>query len=75
MRMRYSLASAMCSKHEWHGTVKASEVRDSTKPGLGAQTTGIVNNIERSTTHTLELWHKLQMSGIASAGDAHQLQG
>lgn len=58
MRMRYSLASAMCSKHEWHGAVKASEVRDSTKPGLGAQITGIVNNIERNTTHTLELWHK-----------------
>lgn len=50
-----SLASGMCSKHELHGIVKASKVGGRTKPGLGAQLTGAVNNIERSTTHTLEL--------------------
>lgn len=65
----------MCSKNEWHGIVKEGKVGGSRKPGLGAQITDAVNNIERSATHTLELWHKLQMSSIASTGDAHQLQG
>ena len=40
-----------------------------------AQITGAVNSIERSSTPTLELWHTLQMPGIASTGDAHHLQG